>query len=221
VTLSRGYHKSSAPRARTATDRAERLRTILAVHESFRGRVEIASEHERKPYSGLKIRTVSVRVRLGARCFRNPYVRVDALRSHRHIRVELDGILLAETASRCCCSRRAYPRGTTSIGPTSRSNISKPSDTRTLCPDKGVTSQYWSVRIGETLHTYLVWAYNTPLPAVAPIARSGRLRKREARYLRRWSELPRTAHPLLLNRVSAAGNRRCAGEVPCVAQSRW
>ena len=30
---------------------------------------------------------------------RNPYIRVDALRSHRHIRVELDGVVLAETHS--------------------------------------------------------------------------------------------------------------------------
>ena len=30
---------------------------------------------------------------------RNPYVRVDALRSHRHVRVELDGVLLADTES--------------------------------------------------------------------------------------------------------------------------
>ncbi|MGB6512756.1 MAG: DUF427 domain-containing protein, partial [Mycobacterium sp.] len=30
---------------------------------------------------------------------RNPYVRVDALRSHRHTRVELDGVVLAETHS--------------------------------------------------------------------------------------------------------------------------
>lgn len=30
---------------------------------------------------------------------RNPYSRVDALRSHRHIRVELDGVVLADTGS--------------------------------------------------------------------------------------------------------------------------
>src|ERR1700744_4033841 len=30
---------------------------------------------------------------------RSPYARVDALRSHRHIRVELDGVMLAETHS--------------------------------------------------------------------------------------------------------------------------
>ena len=30
---------------------------------------------------------------------RNPYVRVDALRSTRHVRVELDGVVLADTTS--------------------------------------------------------------------------------------------------------------------------
>ena len=30
---------------------------------------------------------------------RNPYARVDALRSSRHVRVELDGLLLAESAA--------------------------------------------------------------------------------------------------------------------------
>jgi len=30
---------------------------------------------------------------------RNPYVRVDALRSHRHVTVALDGVLLADTHS--------------------------------------------------------------------------------------------------------------------------
>src|SRR5262245_6310746 len=30
---------------------------------------------------------------------RNPYVRVDALRSHRHVKIEIDGLVLAETRS--------------------------------------------------------------------------------------------------------------------------
>ncbi|MDT7654608.1 MAG: hypothetical protein QOI36_6014, partial [Pseudonocardiales bacterium] len=30
---------------------------------------------------------------------RNPYVRVDTLRSHRHVKVELDGVVLADTRS--------------------------------------------------------------------------------------------------------------------------
>ena len=30
---------------------------------------------------------------------RNPYVRVDALRSHRHVRASLEGVTLAETST--------------------------------------------------------------------------------------------------------------------------
>jgi uncharacterized protein (DUF427 family) len=46
----------------------------------------------------------------------------------------------------------------------------EPSDTQTLCPYKGTTSGYWSVRTADTLHPDLAWTYHYPLPAVAPIA---------------------------------------------------
>jgi uncharacterized protein (DUF427 family) len=47
----------------------------------------------------------------------------------------------------------------------------EPSDTQSLCPYKGVTSGYWSARVGETVHPDLAWTYDYPLGAVAPIAR--------------------------------------------------
>jgi uncharacterized protein (DUF427 family) len=46
----------------------------------------------------------------------------------------------------------------------------EPSTTQTLCPYKGVTSGYWSVRVADGLAADLAWTYDTPLPAVAPIA---------------------------------------------------
>jgi uncharacterized protein (DUF427 family) len=46
----------------------------------------------------------------------------------------------------------------------------EPSSTETLCPYKGTTSGYWSVRVGDTVHADLAWTYHYPLPAVAPIA---------------------------------------------------
>jgi uncharacterized protein (DUF427 family) len=101
---------------------------------------------------------------------RNPYSRVDALRSHRHVRVELDGVLLADTRSPVLLFESGLPTRYY-IDPT---NIAfehlQPSSTQTLCPYKGVTSAYWSVRTGETLHSDLAWTYHYPLPAVAPIA---------------------------------------------------
>jgi uncharacterized protein (DUF427 family) len=44
------------------------------------------------------------------------------------------------------------------------------SATETLCPYKGTTSGYWSVRTGDTVHPDLAWTYHYPLPAVAAIA---------------------------------------------------
>ncbi len=101
---------------------------------------------------------------------RNPYSRVDVLRSHRHVRVELDGVPLADTQSPVMLFETGLPTRYY-IDPTDIVfEHLEPSTTQTLCPYKGVTSAYWSVRIGETLHSDLAWTYHYPLPAVAPIA---------------------------------------------------
>lgn len=101
---------------------------------------------------------------------RNPYSRVDALRSHRHVVVELDGMTLADTSSPVLLFETGLP---------TRYYIDRtdimfehliPSNTQTLCPYKGVTSGYWSVRVGDVTQADLAWTYNTPLPAVAAIA---------------------------------------------------
>src|SRR5580693_9269001 len=101
---------------------------------------------------------------------RNPYVRVDALRSHRHIRVELDGVLLAETHSPVILFETGLPTryyiDRTDVAFTHLET----SKTQTICPYKGITSQYWSVRVGQTVHPDLAWTYDYPLREVAPIA---------------------------------------------------
>ncbi|WP_197382112.1 DUF427 domain-containing protein [Mycolicibacterium mengxianglii] len=101
---------------------------------------------------------------------RSPYARVDALRSHRHVRVELDGVTLADTTSPVLLFETGLPtRYYIDLTDVVSANL-EPSDTQTLCPYKGVTSQYWSVRAGGELHADLAWSYHYPLPAVAPIA---------------------------------------------------
>ena len=45
-----------------------------------------------------------------------------------------------------------------------------PTDTVTACPYKGVTSGYWSVRVGDTVHEDLAWAYDFPTRQLLPIA---------------------------------------------------
>jgi uncharacterized protein (DUF427 family) len=101
---------------------------------------------------------------------RNPYVRVDALRSHRNIRVELDGVLLADTGSPVLLFETGLPTRYY-IDPTDVAfEHLEPSPTQTLCPYKGTTSGYWSVRVGDAVQPDLAWTYHYPLPAVAPIA---------------------------------------------------
>ena len=101
---------------------------------------------------------------------RNPYSRVDALRSHRHICVELDGMVLADTGSPVLLFETGLPTRFY-IDPTDIAfEHLEPSATQTLCPYKGVTSAYWSVQVGDELHSDLAWTYHYPLPAVAPIA---------------------------------------------------
>ena len=101
---------------------------------------------------------------------RNPYVRVDALRSHRHVKVDLNGATLAETH----CPVLLFETGLPTRYYIDRTDVNfghlESSGTRTLCPYKGVTSGYWSVRVADTLTADLAWTYETPLPPVASIA---------------------------------------------------
>ena len=102
---------------------------------------------------------------------RNPYARVDALRSHRHVHVEVDGVVLADTHAAVFLFETGLPtRYYIDRTDVVFANL-EPSDTQSLCPYKGVTSGYWSVRVGETVHPDLAWTYDYPLAAVAPIAR--------------------------------------------------
>jgi uncharacterized protein (DUF427 family) len=101
---------------------------------------------------------------------RNPYTRVDALRSSRHVRVELDGVVLAESAA----SVMVFETGLPTRYYVDRTHVNftalEPSGTVTACPYKGVTSAYWSVRAGGALHPDLAWAYDFPTRQLLPIA---------------------------------------------------
>jgi len=95
---------------------------------------------------------------------------VDALRSHRHIRVELDGVVLAETHSPVLLFETGLPtRYYIDRTDVAFSHLEK-SKTETLCPYKGITSQYWTVRIGNAVYPDLAWTYDYPLREVAPVA---------------------------------------------------
>lgn len=100
---------------------------------------------------------------------RSPYVRVDALRSTRSVRVELDGIVLAESSAPVMLFETGLPTRYYLDRQSVRWEHLVPTETQTPCPYKGRTSDYWSVRVGDALHEDLAWSYDYPTPAVAPI----------------------------------------------------
>ena len=101
---------------------------------------------------------------------RSPYTRVDALRSTRLVRVELDGVVLAESSSPVMVVETGLP--TRYYLNRTEVNLAhlEPTATVTACPYKGTTSGYWSVRVGETVHADLAWAYDFPTRQLLPIA---------------------------------------------------
>ncbi|MFI7427720.1 DUF427 domain-containing protein [Micromonospora sp. NPDC049836] len=101
---------------------------------------------------------------------RNPYARVDALRSTRHVRVELDGTVLAESTSPVLVFETGLPTRYYLNRTDLRAGLLVASQTRTSCPYKGRTSAWWSVRLGATVHPDLAWSYGFPTAALLPIA---------------------------------------------------
>ena len=101
---------------------------------------------------------------------RSPYVRVDALRSNRSVRVELGGVVLADSPSPVM----VFETGLPTRYYLSRTDVNfehlVPTGTVTACPYKGVTSGYWSVRVGDTVHRDLAWDYDFPTRQLSPIA---------------------------------------------------
>jgi uncharacterized protein (DUF427 family) len=101
---------------------------------------------------------------------RNPYVRVDALRSTRNVRVELDGVVLGQSSSPVM----VFETGLPTRYYLNRSEIDfdhlMPTNTVTECPYKGTTSGYWSVHVGDDVHPDLAWCYDFPTRQLQPIA---------------------------------------------------
>jgi uncharacterized protein (DUF427 family) len=101
---------------------------------------------------------------------RSPYKRVDALRSNRSVRVELNGSVLAEAESCVMLFETGLPTRYY-IDPTNvRFVFLTPSLTRTQCPYKGKTGGYWCAQTNGTETPDIAWSYSFTTPAMTPIA---------------------------------------------------
>jgi uncharacterized protein (DUF427 family) len=103
---------------------------------------------------------------------RDPYHRVDVMPTSRHIRISLDGEVLAETDKAMALFESNLPIRWYLPREDVTAEL-EPTDTQTRCPYKGIAG-YYAVRRGngETVKD-LIWYYDDPLRAVDGIA--GRL----------------------------------------------
>jgi uncharacterized protein (DUF427 family) len=100
---------------------------------------------------------------------RDPYTRVDILPSSRHVRVEVDGLTLAESTSPRLLFETGLPVRHYLPKPHVRMDLLTPGDLETHCPYKG-RAEYWSVRTAGGVHRDIAWSYATPLPESQKIA---------------------------------------------------
>jgi uncharacterized protein (DUF427 family) len=97
---------------------------------------------------------------------RNPYSRVDAVKSARRFQVSVDGVVLADSDATVIVfetglpPRYYFPRTAVNFAHLT------PTDTVTACPYKGRTSAYWSVPSAPDV----AWSYDFPTANLLPIA---------------------------------------------------
>jgi uncharacterized protein (DUF427 family) len=100
---------------------------------------------------------------------RDPYHRVDILASSRHVRVEIDGVTVADSVRPHILFETGLPPRYYLPLPDVRTDLLTPAPAQTHCPYKG-TATYWSADAGAGPHPDIVWAYRVPLPESQKIA---------------------------------------------------
>jgi uncharacterized protein (DUF427 family) len=93
---------------------------------------------------------------------RDPHSRVDVLRSTRHVVVEFDGQVVADSTRPSLLFETWLPTRYYIPADDVRMDLLEPSATSSSCPYKG-TARYWSARIGGRLAPDIVWSYPEPI----------------------------------------------------------
>jgi uncharacterized protein (DUF427 family) len=94
---------------------------------------------------------------------RDPYKRVDVLRSSRRVHVTVAGETIADTSRPRLVFETGHPTRYYIPLEDIRRDLLLPSETGSRCPYKGVAS-YWSVKIGVEIFQDVAWSYLDPIP---------------------------------------------------------
>lgn len=100
---------------------------------------------------------------------RDPYTRVDAIPSSRHIEVKINGVTVADSTKPTLLFETGLPTRYYLPLTDVRMDLLRPSDTTTQCPYKG-EANYYSVELDGELHEDIAWYYKYPVEESSRIA---------------------------------------------------
>lgn len=100
---------------------------------------------------------------------RDPYTRVDALPSSRHIEVRINGVTVADSTRPTLLFETGLPTRYYLPLTDVRMDLLRSSDTATFCPYKGQAS-YYSVELDGDLIEDILWYYKYPVEESSRIA---------------------------------------------------
>jgi uncharacterized protein (DUF427 family) len=100
---------------------------------------------------------------------RDPYTRVDILASSRHVRVEVGGLVVADSRQPRLLFETGLPTRYYLPLTDVRMDLLRPSSLETHCPYKG-TAGYFSLETPGVAEPDIAWIYRVPLPESQKIA---------------------------------------------------
>jgi uncharacterized protein (DUF427 family) len=100
---------------------------------------------------------------------RDPFIRIDALKSSRRVRVERDGHVLADSDAPIVVFETGAPTRYYLPEADVDASLLADSDLETGCPYKGVAS-YRDVTVADRRHPNLFWSYREPLREARELA---------------------------------------------------
>ena len=100
---------------------------------------------------------------------RDPYTRVDILPSSRHVRGEIDGVIVADSRQPRLLFETGLPTRYYLPMTDVRMDLLRPSSSQSYCPYKG-TATYLTLETPGSMKLDVAWIYRTPLPESQKIA---------------------------------------------------
>jgi uncharacterized protein (DUF427 family) len=100
---------------------------------------------------------------------RDPNTRIDILPSSRRVRVEIDGVTVADSSNGWFLFETGLPTRYYLPKTDVEMSLFTPTDKATHCPYKG-TARYWTATVNGETYENILWGYDTPLPESQRIA---------------------------------------------------